>query len=294
MSYDSNISTYEGSAYQGRPIECYRFTYDGLNYNYTSAVKDITLSIDGKDEVFYHDYIMRGNIKPSEDGVTTISTKKDNNIAMLYQGSPPEQGRVNLSIFRAHRQDLTKFDKVLEGTVSQVNFNGSQAEISVTQENYLNKEIPNGKLEYHCNNRLFDHNCRLDIEQYKVKCTIKNISGLSIQSDDFLQYPEGYFIGGMIWLGNNVRTVASHKGNMITIKYPLSESIRTGEFAIAPGCDALFKTCAIKFGNTDNFYGCPYTPPTDSEKNPVGKGSYWIDTLVVQRDTNGFVGTIDI
>jgi len=38
----------------------------------------------------------------------------------------------------------------------------------------------------------------------------------------------------------------------------------------------------------------PYVAPTDSTKNPTGKGAYWIDNLVIQRDTDGFVGTIDI
>ena len=293
---ESNIEKYETSQQDGTPLECYNFSYNGVSYNYTSKASDVELVFtDGtvRTEKYFADYISRKSIKPSSSGsstATVITVDKDNNIAKLYQGPPPEKP-VFVKIYRLHEQDTSKVDVVFYGRVSQASFRDSECDITVKLENYLSKELPTGMNQYTCNNVIYDEDCQLDKSKYKVDIFIDKVEGLSIYSTSFAEYPDGYFEGGFFYFSDYVRMISEHKGNMIKVKYPFIVTPRNN-VAIYPGCDGLFKTCAKKFNNTLNFAGCPYIPPTDSEKNPVGKGVYWVDSLVIQRDTNGYVGTI--
>jgi hypothetical protein len=114
-----------------------------------------------------------------------------------------------------------------------------------------------------------------------------------IYSAQFASFADGYLTGGRIYYNDSVRMIAAHKGEWITVKYPFIDTPRN-TIKVLPGCDTLFKTCALRYHNTINFSGVPYVAPTDSTKNPTGQGAYWIDSLVIQRDTDGFVGTISL
>jgi len=291
----SNLQTYEYSEYDGNPFECYRFSYNGINYNYTSADHDITLSVDGEQEVFYSQFIQRSSIKPTGMETITVYTELNNNVAILYHGAPPEQGKVKLSIFRIHGSDTSDIDTIMRGRVSQVKFSAVQAEITVTIENYLEKEVPRGKLQYYCNNVIYDHICGLTESNFTTTCRISDIKGLTLYSDDLKQFDDDYLIGGILRLDSNIRCVtASKKVGSVTVKYPFATSAITGIFTVSLGCNGLFTMCAEKFHNTDNFTGVCYCPPTDSVKNKLGGGQYWIDNSMVIRDTDCAVGKISL
>lgn len=297
---DSNIVKYEVSVADGIPVECYKFSYDGIDYLYTSSAEDIELTITDdngtRTEKYFAEVISRANIKPgATNGAiesTEITVSKDHAIAKLYQGPPPETP-VNLIVYRLHEPDKTQFDVALAAQISQVSFNASECVLTATMENWLNKELPNGTNQYYCNNIIFDKRCRLNIDNYKVTIFIDSVDVLNIYSADFANYADGYFVNGRLYFGGYVRMINEHVGNRIKLKYPFMSTPRN-EVVVVPGCDHLFKTCALRYNNTLNFTGVPYCPPTDSERNPTGKGAYWVDSLVVQRDTDGFVGTIDL
>lgn len=290
----SNLQ-YETSEHDGKPVECYRFSYNGLNYNYTSSDHDVTLVVGGEQEVFSAQYIKRTNLKPTSLSTVTVSVELNNPIAVLYKGPPPEQGKVRLRIFRLHGTNTTDFDTMLWGTISQCSFKEAQAELTVTVEGFLQKEIPRGKLQYWCNNIVYDHICTLKEEEFQTTCKVTQISGMSLFAEELKQFNDGYFVGGILRIDDNIRSIVdSSSDGYVTIKYPFATQARTGEFTVAPGCNGLFLTCASKFKNTDNFMGVPYTPPTDPEKNPTGGGTYWIDDLIVKRDSDGFIGNITL
>lgn len=295
----SNIEDFESSVQDGMPVECYKFSYNGVNYMYTNAARDISLEIeDGgktRTEKYFAEYIRRETIKPGAMGSPTdcaIAVSKDHTIAKLFQGPPPE-GNVLLTVYRAHLGDTGRFDIALSARIQQVRFNASECELTARQENWLNKEIPNGMYQYYCNSVVFDSNCGLNRRDWEVEVVIDEVQGIQLHSRVFAAYPDGYFTGGRVHYENYVRMVESHAGNQITLKYPFAVTPHN-KITVLPGCDQMFKTCASRFKNHANFSGCPYVPPTDPEKNPTGKGAYWIDSLVVQRDTNGFVGSISL
>ena len=292
MSYDS----VETSQQEGEPIEYYQFTYDGVDYCYTSS--QYTRAKNGL--TFNAEYIHRSdslklNTSDSGNETCTITVGRTNNIALLYQGAPPEQGSVRVQVYRFHGLLSGDFIKILDGTVSQVQFNGSEAELTITIENALSRTIPKGTLSYYCQNCIYDSKCRLDVNKYRLKCYIdEGIEGLYIYSANLREKPSGYFTDGFMKLGRCYRQIRLHEDNRILLKYPINKADMSGSFEAYPGCSGIFNICATRFKNTDNFSGIPYIQPYDAFKHPVSKGAYWVDSAVIRRDTGGEIFTMGL
>lgn len=295
----NNLDLYETSAQDGIPIECYKFSYNDMQYLYTSSAEDLELVFNenglNRTEKYYADYITRRAIQPGATNSLPsfeVTVAKDHPVAKLFQGPPPES-KVALVIYRLHEPDKGTLDAIIRARIGQASFSGSDCTLTCNQENWLQKELPHGTNQYYCNHTVFDHNCRLNRAKWQVEAFIDKVDGLHVYSAAFANYEDGYLIGGRIYFDGYVRMIAEHQGNRIKIKYPFVNLPR-GTVIVLPGCDARFRTCVQKFHNAVNFLGAPYVAPTDPEKNPAGKGAYWIDSLVVERDTDGFVGTIDL
>lgn len=296
---ETNIGLYENSIQDGQPIECYKFTNEGAAYQYTSHCDDVDIQIKSNDlqrtETYFAEYIERQSIKPASKGdsaALTVTVSKDFVIAKMFQGPPPEKP-VLLSIYRLHDQDHTKFDTVFTGRVAQASFEDSVCHLTVKMESWLSKEIPNGMRQFTCNNVLFDSKCRLQERDWCVPVFIDRVVGLDIFSTTFKEHADGYFANGFLRFDGHIRQIVEHVGDRIRLKYPFINTPRN-DVTVAPGCDQLFKTCAKRFHNTLNFTGCLYVSPANPQKTNVGKGVYWVDSQVVQRDTDGFVGTIQL
>ena len=296
---ENPIARQENSISDGAPIECFKFTHGNMSYLYTSAADDVELEIieGGKrrTEKYFAEVISRENIRPGSAGSIescTIKVSKDHAVAKLFEGPPPEIP-VDCKVYRLHADDLSKFICILSARIGQVHFTESECELTADMDAWMKKELPCGMNQYYCNHTIFDHNCKLKREDWQVKAFVDEVEGLRVQSSKFAEYPDGYFTGGRIYYGEHVRQITQHKGKYAWMKYPAPHTPRN-EVVVVPGCDSLFRTCAMRFKNTVHFSGVPYAPPTDPEKNPTGTGAYWINSLVVQRDTNGFVGTIKI
>lgn len=295
---DSNIIIEESTIQTGSPIECYKFTHNGLNYMYTSAAEDIEIPIieNGitRTEKYAAEVVKRDNILPGDTETLLtckLSVHKDNAVAKLFQGPPPEIP-VFCKIYRAHMNDLSKFDIVLNARISEASFSDSECSLTANQESWLEKELPNGLCQYYCNHTLFDHNCGLNIDDFKIHAFVDHVENKTeFWSSQLANYADGYFEGGKIYYNNSVRLISYHKGNIVRILYPFVDEPHN-DITVVPGCNLLFRTCAQKYKNTINFGGVPYVAPTDPEKNPTGKGAYWQDDLIVKRDTDGFIGTI--
>lgn len=297
MSY----STDEISIEQGQPVECYRFIYNAVDFTYTSSQYPVSLKIGGTDYVFNPEYIKRsdslklGNSNGQEE-TCTITVTRANSIALLYQGAPPEFDKVRVYIYRVHGENSQDYIQILAGTVSQVTFRGSEAELTITIENVLKRLVPRGSLSYYCQNNIYDSKCTLDRNQWKLDCFVDTsinggFDGLWVYSTNLLQYPDDYFTDGYMQMGNCFRAIKTHYNSGIKLKYPIMESEKTLNFTVYPGCNALFMQCATKFNNTDNFSGVPYIQPYNAFTHPVDKGAYWIDGNIVIRDTNGYKGS---
>jgi uncharacterized phage protein (TIGR02218 family) len=217
---------------------------------------------------------------------------RTNNVALLYQGAPPEEDNVTLSIYRYHIGDESSIIRLVYGKVTSVTFRGSEAELTIIIENMLRKSIPRGTLSYYCQNCIYDNKCKLNEDDWKTTCYVDSFNGLRIHSPNLTEKPSGYYTDGMIKMGTNYRSVVLHADDYIDIKYPINESEIGGSFNIWAGCNSLFLTCASRFNNTTNFSGVPYCKPINAVRNRTGYGAYWIDSTAIKRDSDGFMGTI--
>lgn len=292
MSYKSD----ECSIDSGEPIELYKFTYNHVNYTYTTAQFPQKVVMDGVSYVFNPDYIKRGESLKLSDSSTseetcTIELSRINSVAQLYQIAPPEQDTVSVEIFRMHGENNSQYVRILYGTIKQVSFEGSIATLTILVEDILSRNIPRGKLSYYCQNCIYDNKCLLKEDDYKLTCYIDGgMYGTRIYSSNLLTKPNGYFIDGFIKIGNTYRSIIEHDGEMIRIKYPIPKQDQLGSFSAYPGCSGLFSYCHSRFNNTDNFSGVPYIMPFDVyTHNSNDTVVYWINTPVISRDTNGTI-----
>lgn len=291
-----SFEQYEVSTEKAQPIELYIFTYNNQLYEYTSSQYTQNYMIDNNSFSFNPEYIKRGDsLKLGDSGGTietcTIEVLRTNSIALLYQGAPPELDTVRVQVFRVHGENNTEFVKIIDGTVSQVKFNGSVAELTITIEHLLNRQIPRGTLSYYCQNCIYDDRCSLIKEDFAKTCYVDiGWKGLTIFSSNLTEATSGYYTDGYLQMGNCFRAVTIHEGNHVTIKYPINQSDKQASFTIYPGCNGIFEICHSRFGNTDNFSGVPYLEKYDIYRHPyTNNQAYWIRSDVIERDTNGRV-----
>jgi len=293
MSYGDK----EVSIEEAQPIECYIFSYNGVDYTYTTTYYSQTITIDGKLYTFVPEYIKRSDsLKQSDsssaDDNCIITVSRSNSVALLFQGTPPEQDTIKVQIYRIHGENDSEYTRILRGTISQVKFSGSDAELTITIEHVLANEIPRGKLSYFCQNCIYDSKCGLNKDTYGHKCWVDGAEwGLTITSSNLQEggVANDYYQDGYMRMGNSFRQIIKHSGNRITIKYPINLVDRQDVFYVYPGCNNLFTECHRKFGNTAHFSGIPYQQPYDAFKHPTIKGVYWVDSEVIVRDSNATV-----
>ncbi|WP_371374356.1 phage BR0599 family protein [Sporomusa aerivorans] len=295
---DSNISTYENSTQDGQPLECYKFFYGDTTYQYTSSRYDVALTVTTDSatstETYTADHIKRDAIKPSSKGSsnsTVVTVDKDNAVAALFKASPPDKP-VYLNIFRLHDQDHAAYDTIFVGEIIEAAFEDSECNLTVKMENWLTRKLPNFTRQFFCCNVIYDASCRLNKADHAKEIYIDGYKGLTV-TVDLTGYEDDYFAGGLFYYNNNVRMITASNETTLTLRYPFPTT-PMGNVTIYPGCDKLFKTCATRYDNTLNYTGCPYVPPEFSNDDKVGSGVYWVDSTVVQRDTDGYIGTISL
>ncbi|EGO65622.1 phage BR0599 family protein [Acetonema longum] len=295
----SNITVYESSAQNGQPIECYKFRYRDMTYLYTSDRSDVALTVTENEltgtERYAADYIRRNSIKPSSQGDSSsvvVTVTKDNAVAALFKAAPPDKP-VTLTIIRLHDQDHGVFDKLFAGEIVQASFRDSECELTVKMENWLSRKLPNFMRQFFCCNVVYDASCRLNKADYEQTLYVDGASGLNVAMNELTNYETDYFAGGMMYYGGNMRMISANAGAALTLRYPFPAT-PMGYVTLVPGCDKLFRTCAKRFNNTLNFTGCPYIPPDTDSAAQVGNGVYWVDSAVVKRDTDGYIGRISM
>lgn len=279
----------ESSVENAQPVELYRFTYKDSEYCYTSSLYAVNQYIDGRRRTFSPDYIKRSDSLKLGDSSGAfenciITVNRTNNVALLYQGAPPEQDSVKVEVWRQHGEEVSNANivRILRGTVSQVRFHNSEAELTITIENVLTREIPRGKLSYYCQNIIYDNKCALSENTYKLNCNADNFNTLDdlyLEANSLSSKPDGYFTDGFMVMNGCYRQIKEHKGNRITLKYPVPQYVRQNSFYVLPGCNNLFVNCHKTFGNTDRFSGVPYQQPYDAFRHPVIKGGYWVSNI---------------
>lgn len=170
-----------------------------------------------------------------------------------------------ISVMKLHReQDPLEVDIIFIGQIKTVSFKGIQAKINcVGFEYFLKQIIPRWRYQLTCNHTLFNTECSLVKDDYKVDAVITLddtktiVSSASFEDSEF---GDGYFTGGEIAFEDEYRTIVNHEGEDLTLIYNMKTLVSGSNVSVYPGCDGRLETCRDKFDNIENSLGFPFIP----------------------------------
>lgn len=239
---------------QRQPVELYHIWRDGgSNWYYTSG--DVSITYDSNEYV--PAALKRSLVQyDSQFEVTkmTISAAHIQDPVFDFIAQNPIE-ILWVSVMKLHReQDPLEADVVFIGQIKGVSFKGISAQVEcVGFEHFLNKTIPAWRYQLNCNHQVFDVNCSLDENLFKMTETVALDSTKTVFTGAaFGTKDDGYFIGGKVVFGVEVRTIVEHVGTDITIMYKMSGLVDSDSVDAFPGCDGRRRTCFDKFDNIIN------------------------------------------
>lgn len=225
---------FPGSTYRPAPIKRGAFTQDA-----TMGKTEVTVSAPPVDELTR--YLPNYPIQP-----TWIT------ISRLVHG---EDEAINL--FRGRVVSVSIADNV----ATAVCRSGSPI---------LSAEVPRLVYSAMCQNDLFDSACGLSSTDYLTSTQVTVQDG-TLTAPTFATRPNGYFTGGHVVHGSDMRLIVRHEGQVLHLQVPFDLSVGDGaRVQVYPGCDKTAATCKNKFnnirpGSAKGFLGMPYIPTS----NPV-------------------------
>lgn len=272
MTFD----TRERSIDDGQPIRLYEFTHGLTAWRYCTADRTITtgaqkwLSIAGG--------VSDEGIRQSGDATAdalTIRAPADLPVVRLFRGLPPTT-EVAVVIRDMHAGDSEQ-PVVWVGSIAQINREGVDRVAILCDDLVASFERGGLAVSYErgCPYALYDHNCRVNRDLFRVDTTLIAAAGTTIESAAFAGKPDGWFAGGFVeWQSapgvTERRFVKSHVGTSLELLGGAAGfAVGTAVSAYA-GCDRTGQTCAAKFNNIDNFGGYPSLPgksPFDGDLN---------------------------
>lgn len=245
-------------------MELYQIIMDNDTFYYTSGESDFTLANQTYKAVsIYRQELSKDSLNDDAKIVCNFDLEPIN----LYKEFNPSVG-VYVRILN------TKGNQLFLGRIKGVEFNINKGEATISLSavgGLLKAKIPVRTYSKECGFNLFDSGCGLKSENYRV--TLSNNFSISddkleISSSALSTKQDGFFNGGYAKFGNQYSYISSHKGDKITLMFPL-KSLSTADLVyVYAGCDKTIKMCRDKFNNSINYGGFPFVP----SKNPVTQG----------------------
>ncbi|HEN8225523.1 TPA: phage BR0599 family protein [Pseudomonas aeruginosa] len=268
-----SFSDREHSLANGQPIRLYDFSRGPIHWAYTSADRDI----EHNNQVFRARAVSDDGIRQTGEALPdllTLTGPADLEVAQLYRHGRPSTAP-ELVVWDRH-QDEAQALVAWIGTIADVNWpSDSRVQVKCRPLGSISKTGLSLAWSRNCPHTLYDQNCRVERERFRVPFTLERYDGRSVTGagNALGGYPDGYFRGGYIeWdSGQGVieqRGIAEHSGNTLVLVGGTSFlSMGLGINAF-PGCDGLIQTCHDTFDNTDNcgaVKDLPGTSPFDGD-----------------------------
>lgn len=259
MAYEDKLQETQQPTF----AELYKIKTGDVTTYYTSYKTDITFA----SETYLARTIRRSNFKFQQklrSVKVTVSAPIDPLGLEYVANAPPEA--ISIKIIRVFIDGSQDNAVIFEGKVISVTLKdrAAHAEVEASLDIFKNK-VPRIVFQPACNWMVFDDDCKLIAESWKVPAVV-TVSGSDLISTSFGGFPDGYFTMGYVEHTGDERLVTYHEGNTITLQVPFDSRVYTGSTVNAyPGCDGHKDTCIAKFSNYDNFLGFVAIPKT----NPV-------------------------
>lgn len=252
----------ETSDYAGQPVELYNFTLGIQKWLYTSA--DVAFDYAGET---YEPYpLKRSAFRQTQElakaGIEIAAPRDLPFVAARLAN--PMQGVVQLTIYRRHRSDA-EVKTWWRGRIEGMRFAGGESTISgVPLGTSLKRLGLRRAAQRQCPHGLYDTGCGLSAAAFSATGSLISHSGATVTSGVFASVANGWWVGGKIAFGAELRFIVGHAGDTLTLSSAVPGLAQNAAFTVYPGCDHTPGTCNTKFGNILNYGGAPWFPV----KNP--------------------------
>lgn len=260
MSYN----TIENSLAERAPIRCYKFSRGALTWLYNTSSEMIKrnnmqfLALTGG---ISDNGIINSNGSQTDD--FSVIAPATIEIAKLFNEQAPSN-RIYLTVYDTHL-DTDELVQRWYGAINSINYSEiDQVKIICTPNASLaNKPGVTQAYTRQCNAVIYDKQCKVNKERYRVNGTVQQISPTSIQVPQAANYQDGWFNGGFIEfnVGSGEldrRYIENHQG-ITLILWGGGVSLSLGQtISLFPGCDLTIGTCQKKFDNLLNMQACPH------------------------------------
>lgn len=258
MSY----TNFEKSDYSGHPLELYRFALGDLVWLFTSADHEVAWGEDTYRPV----YVKRGGFTKGGDArksTMEIEVAASNDVALLFR-TGWLSGILIVTVYRHHHDD-SEYSVLWKGRVTSCKWAGSVATLS--SENVFTLFRRSGLRRCYqvgCPHVLFGDACGLSADAWRVAATVVSVTENEVELSGIGGQGSGYFLGGMLKAGDELRMITAHAGDTVTVVDGISGLADGTTVTLWPGCARTLAACRDKFGNLDNYGGLPFLPG----KNP--------------------------
>lgn len=274
MTFDAREISIAG----GRPIRLYEFTRSTTSWTYCSADRDVAWQTKTWKSLPISDDGVRISGETSAD-LLKVTAPGTLEVAQLYRGAPPsDEIWLTMRDYHDGETDVPASAIVAWiGTISGVRWpQVDRCEIAC-QSLAASMDRPGLRLTWErtCPYAVYDLNCRVNRDLYRLAGTVQSLDGVKINSGAFAARPNGYFSGGFVsWPvsggGVEQRGIESHVGGDLVLLGGTAGLVLGMEVTAYAGCDQTAATCNDKFGNILNHGGVRHLPgrsPFDG--NPV-------------------------
>jgi len=248
--------------------ELFQFTLqDEVYHRYTSGIADVYFEYKTYLAVPIERSALANSEEPLADQVV-ITVPKNNTVAQLFIGSSPNY---SVPVRISHLDDAG--DEIVDfvGYLSKVSFKQHEAAFSCSVTPAVDgRNILPRRYQAQCAHALYSTQCGVNKALYAEIGYVSTVNGSTLVSPLFATHADGYFIGGMVLMNEEYRTVLTHVGNTITVLGKMPDVVAGNVVTSYPGCPHTIAACDSLFGNSANYGGQNLIPTKNPFTQSIG------------------------
>ena len=266
----SDFDSDERSVQDSRPRELYTLVIGNQTYRLASGVRSISYG----GNIYKAFQISRNEAGVSEETNSPkqlqITLPMSHPACQRYMAyaTPPKIATVSIARLQLNSGGAIG---LWSGDIVSIGFSRHMATflVTTTASRVMMRVLPTVTVGDQCAHALYDRNCTINRDSYKVTATVIQVDGRKIKVDIGSGHANPWSVFGDVYhpgTGERMDIVSQQDLGppstvvWLTMQAPIV-GLNTGDSVeVSPGCDHTIATCLSKFNNKDNFGGFPSLP----------------------------------
>lgn len=251
----------ERSVSSNRPIDLYTLTSPTATYRLTSHVVDVQYG----GFTFTALTMSRGNLQIGQNLTGrefVVYLPITHPIVQRFAASGIPERELLVKLQRLQERSGQAQQQWL-GFAQGMSIDGHVALLRVPSitDDALKVKLPTVRAQRLCNHVLYDRQCQVDRNAFKVDTTISSMSGITLVLADIGGHPDHWAdpAGELVHTATGERrSVLRQIGTTLTLNVPFVGAVPGELVTVFAACSHSLQTCKAKFGNVINFGGLPH------------------------------------